>query len=193
MANNNKEIEIKVRVADVAPLIAFLKKEGTFLTEERQVDEYFSPVEKSFISERPVKEWLRVRSANGSYSLNYKKWHFDNEGRSNYCDEFETGVGDTKEVKKILSALNFKSVAIVDKTRRSWQYQEYEISMDEVVGLGSFIEIEYIGKDATVDPKKVTTEMIKFLKNVGCTNITQDIQGYPFLILFPEEAKSAIA
>ena len=52
-----------------------------------------------------------------------------------------------------------------------------------------FVEIEYIGKDEEVDPKKVTREMVDFLKNIGCGKIQINYVGYPFQLLFPEEVK----
>ena len=54
------------------------------------------------------------------------------------------------------------------------------------------IEIEYIGKDNKVDPKKITEEMIEFLKKIDCGKITRNYVGYPFLLLFPEEVKYEI-
>jgi predicted adenylyl cyclase CyaB len=190
MARDNKEIEIKVQVADAQPLLLFLKEKGTFVSEDRQVDEYFSPTKNSFLNERPVKEWLRLREVGGTFSITYKNWHHEKNGQSNYCDEFETKVSDGLQLGKILEALAFKSIAIVDKKRQLWRYKEYEIAIDHVAKLGEFIEIEYSGKDSAVDPQKTAEAMINFLKQVGCKNIVRDVQGYPFLILFPEEARS---
>ena len=90
MANKNIEIEIQVNVENSKPLIEFLEKDGVFQSEKRQIDEYFSPALKDFLTTRPVAEWLRLRDADGKYSINYKNWHFDKNGKSHYCDEFET-------------------------------------------------------------------------------------------------------
>ena len=92
-------------------------------------------------------------------------------------------------MKKILEVLNFKSIVKVDKLRKTWTYKNYEIATDSVKGLGDFVEIEYIGKDEKVDPKKITEEMINFLKSVGCGQIKRNYVGYPFQLLFPKEVK----
>lgn len=55
------EIEIKVRVSEVARLQAFLEKEATFIGKEYQKDEYFTPSHRNFVNSRPVAEWLRLR------------------------------------------------------------------------------------------------------------------------------------
>lgn len=192
MANGNVEIEIQLNIEKPKPLIDFLKANGDFLSEKHQVDEYFSPPHRDFLGVRPVAEWLRLRDANGKYSINYKNWHFDENGRSYYCDEFESKIESIDLVRKILTALNFKSIVVVDKLRKIWAYKEYEVAIDSVRGLGDFVEIEYIGKDEKVDPEKITEEMINFLKKVDCGKITRNFVGYPFLLLFPEEVKFEI-
>lgn len=192
MANNNIEIEIQVNIENPKPLMEFLKANGNFQAEKHQIDEYFSPAHRDFLATRPVAEWLRLRDANGKYSITYKNWHFDENGKSHYCDEFETEIKSIEQGRKILSALNFKSIVAVDKLRKIWTYKNYEIAIDSVKGLGDFIEIEYIGKDEEINPKKITEEMIDFLKKVGCGKITKNYVGYPFLLLFPKKVKYEI-
>jgi len=189
MANNNIEIEIQVNVENPKPLIEFLKANGNFQSEKHQLDEYFSPAHRDFLATRPVAEWLRLRDADGKYSINYKNWHFDENGKSHYCDEFETKIEGIEQARKILSVLNFKPIVAVDKLRKIWTFGDYEIAIDSVKNLGDFVEIEYIGKDEKADPKKITEEMINFLKKIGCGKIKRNYVGYPFLLLFPKEAK----
>lgn len=187
MAANDTEIEIKVKVENVESLISFLKNNGKFIKEERQVDEYFSPAHRNFLDIRPVKEWLRLREENGKFSLNYKNWHFDTEGKGSSCDEFETSFEKIEQVRKMFDTLNFHSLTKVDKTRKSWNYKNYEISVDSVANLGNFVEIEFNGM--ADDHKKITDEMVQFLKEMNVGKIQRNFQGYPFLLLFPEEAK----
>lgn len=187
---DNVEIEITVNIENNKPLMEFLEKNAEFKSEKHQIDEYFSPAHRNFIEIRPVKEWLRLRDADGEYSINYKNWHYDKNGKSYHCDEYETKVEDLNQIKKILDILNFKSLVKVDKIRKTWIYKDYEIDIDSVKKLGDFVEIEYIGKDENVDPKKITEEMIDFLKNLGCGKIKRDYIGYPFRLLFPDEVKS---
>ena len=181
------EIEIKVKIENNKALLGFLEENAAFQKEQHQVDEYFSPSDHSFIEVRPIKEWLRLRDSGGKYSINYKNWHYDDDGKSQFCDEYETEVEDAEQLKKILSALNFKSIVFVDKVRRTWINKDYEIALDSVKGLGEFVEIEYIGDDNVQDPKKITEEMVNFLKDIGCGRIERNYVGYPSQLLFPEE------
>lgn len=186
---DNIEIEIQVNIENSKPLIEFLEKNADFKSENRQIDEYFSPAHRNFTEVRPVKEWLRLRDSGGKHFINYKNWHYDGSGKSHYCDEYETKIEDLNQLKKILDVLNFKPIVKVDKLRKIWIYKDYEVAIDSVKGLTDFVEIEYIGKDEKVDPKKITEEMINFLKDIGCGKIKINYVGYPFQLLFPKEVK----
>lgn len=186
---NDVEIEIQVNIENSKPLVEFLKKSGEFKSEEHQIDEYFSPAHRNFIEVRPTKEWLRLRDSDGKYSINYKNWLYNEDGKSYHCDEYETKIEDLTQLKKILDVLDFKPLVKVDKIRKIWTYKDYEIAADSVKRLGDFVEIEYIGKDEKIDPKKVTEEMVNFLKSVGCGKIKRNYVGYPFQLLFPSEVK----
>ena len=134
-------------------------------------------------------EWLRLRNSDGTFYFNYKNWHLDEQGKSHYCDEYETKIDDTDQLKKILQALNFQSLTIVDKLRKTYLYQDYEIAIDKIEGLGDFVEIEYKGASQDVDPKMITNEMVKFLKDLGCGKIKRNYSGYPFILLYPDEVQ----
>lgn len=192
MANKNIEIEIQVKVQNSGPLLKFLQENGKFKKEVRQIDDYFSPVDDDFLSKRPVAKWLRLRNAGEHCFINYKNWHFTPEGKSHYCDEFETKIDDLDKAKKILEALNFKIITTVDKTRKIWEYRDYEIAIDSVANLGDFVEIEYIGREDNINPEEVTSAMIAFLKKIGVGKIIRNHVGYPFLLLFPDEVKYEI-
>lgn len=192
MANNNQEIEIQVNIEDSSPLLNFLKSKGTFKHEVHQIDRYFSPTINSFLATRPVSRWLRLRQTDKGCSFNYKNWYFDKDGASNYCDEFETKIEDIGAGEKILEALGFNNIVTVDKLRKIWTFDDYEIAIDSIKNLGDFVEIEYIGSDNEIDPKKVTDEMIKFLKEIGVGKITRNYVGYPFIMLFSDEVKYEI-
>jgi len=184
----NQEIEIKVKVSNPALLIQFLQQHATFEGESHQCDAYFSPAHRDFLAKQPIHEWFRLREDSKGCSLNYKCWHYTKEGKSYNCDEYETPVGDRGAVENILKALNFVSLVVVDKNRSTWRFETYEIALDQVEGLGDFVEVEYKGEDKT-DPKAITDAMVRFLREHGCVSIERNYQGYPFLLLFPDRAQ----
>ena len=183
------EIEIKVQVEKIKSLEDFLKENGKLIGTQHQMDEYFVPTHRNFISIRPAKEWLRLRDSSGKCSVNYKNWHYDKEGKTNDCDEYETKIDNISSLRKIFAALDIKPVTLVDKKRQIWLYKDYEIAIDHVKGLGNFVEVEFKGISTKANPKTITDKMVQFLKDKGCGKISRNYQGYPFLLLFPNEAK----
>jgi len=184
----NKEIEIQVNIEKREALEEFLKENAEFIGEKSQKDDYFSPPHRDFTEIRPIKEWLRVREAGDKAYLNYKNWHYNEAGKSYFCDEYETELKDAGQIRKILEVLDFNHLVTVDKRRRSWRYQDYEVVLDSVEGLGDFVEIEYKG-GSDVDPQQETEKMVRFLKERGCGKIKRNYVGYPFQLLFPKEVK----
>jgi len=177
------EIELQVKVEKVEPLRSLLEQSGEFKYETQQIDIYFTPAHRDFLAKNPIEEWLRLRDANGNCSLNYKKWHFDADGRGLYADEFETKIENLEAAKKSFAALDIKPVITVEKTRKVWMYEDHEICLDAVKGLGDFVEIEYYGKRDIADHKEITAEMIQFLKKLGCGRLEINHVGYPALLL----------
>ncbi|HBG82158.1 TPA: class IV adenylate cyclase [candidate division CPR2 bacterium] len=182
--SNDIEIEIKVRIKDKAPLLSFLSKNAKFRSTNHQIDEYYTPAHRNFLEANPVKEWLRLRDNDGIYSLDYKNWHFEPDDRSSYCDEYEAKIENMGQMRKILGVLDAKPIVIVDKMREIWDYNDYEIGIDSVVNLGDFVEIEYTGNHEKTDSKKITDEMMSFLKEIGCKDIKRDYVGYPHMLLY---------
>ena len=185
----NIEIEIQVKIENSKPLSEFLAKNAEFQGEKHQIDEYFSPAHRNFLEKRPIAEWLRLRNADGNFSINYKNWHLDKDKKSNYCDEYETKIESLDKVKKIFNVLDFNPIVTVDKIRKIYAYRDYEISMDLVKKLGDFVEIEYKGNDEKPDPGKITQEMINFLKKLELGKIEKNYVGYPFMLLFKDEVE----
>lgn len=184
----NVEIEIQVQVENSKPLRAFLETKAEATGASRQIDQYFTPVHRNFIAVKPVAEWLRVRDAEGRYSLNYKNWHYTENGKSTHCDEYETKVENLEQLQLILKALNLKPLVTVDKQRATYRYKEYEIALDHVEGLGDFVEVEYKGTN-NENPTEITDQMVTFLKDLGVGKMYRNYVGYPFQLLFPDNVR----
>jgi len=189
---SDKEIEIQVKIENSAKLLDFLNSSARFQYENHQIDTYYCPAHRDFLSVRPVDEWLRLRDSNGKYLITYKKWQHNTQGVSIYSDEYETPVENLDQLQKIFEVLDFKPITVVDKIRKAWRYNDYEIAIDKVKNLGDFVEIEYKGGDTSLTPEQITDQMIGFLKNLNVGRIERNHVGYPFMLLFKEEVKQVI-
>jgi predicted adenylyl cyclase CyaB len=101
--------------------------------------------------------------------------------KTDYCEEFETKIDNVQSLMKIFESLNFRELVTVEKTRNGWIFEDVEIVIDNVKGLGFFIELE-----ATThfgDPKKGKEYMLSVLKKLNADVGEEDIRGYPFRLL----------
>jgi len=107
-----------------------------------QEDHYFSPPHKNFFGTKKYYFRLRKKS-DGSAVLAYHVVVSNLQTK-----ELETMVDNFVVMKTILNKLNFKLDCVVKKKRRSFINNEknIELVLDNVVGLGDFLEIEYVGK-----------------------------------------------
>lgn len=181
------EIEIQVQIEHSEEFMKFLESKAKFVGEFHQIDTYYTPSHRNFTEMRPVEEWLRLRDSSGKFSINYKKWHFDTDGKGLFCDEYETPVESIEQVAKIFEALQMIQVTKVDKIRKIWMYEDYEVAIDSVEDLGDFVEIEYKGDSGEEKAQQIKKEMISFLKSYNVGYITRNYVGYPFQLLFPGE------
>lgn len=142
-----KEIELKAQYDNSKrpELERYLTEEG-FREVRRftQQDEYFNHPERDF---RITDEALRIRreqhAGKAAYcSLTYKGPNTSHIGQSRR--ELETRVKDEQKMRQILQALGFHSVAEVKKRRKEYKKEDLTVCLDELDGLGSYVEIEVV-------------------------------------------------
>ena len=80
-------------------------------------------------------------------------------------DEYEFAVDDGNVARQMLTALGWQEVVTVDKVRLESKTENYTICIDEVAGLGLFIELEVLTEDSA-DVKNIQQQMRNFLKNL---------------------------
>ncbi|NTV90958.1 MAG: class IV adenylate cyclase [Clostridiales bacterium] len=132
-----------------------------------ETDTYFSAPDRDF---RETDEALRIRSAmNLSDSkvdayVTYKGKKLD--GISKTRKEYETGIDDPDTMRKLLEVLGYKAVHTVRKKRWYFTKGDYTACIDEVEGLGCFLELEKI-VDAEDDRNEVVENLMTLLGELG--------------------------
>lgn len=165
MSKQQIEIEKRYEVKDKANLLKWLEKKATKLYEHHHIENYYTPVHRDFLEPKIPIEWLRIRNADGKYSITYKYWHTDGKSEGTHCDEYETDLEDGEQLKSIFKALDFKVLAEVDKHRIAFSSDIFEITVDEVKNLGVFCEIEVKSDDISVD--EAHSKLDEFAKELG--------------------------
>ena len=80
-------------------------------------------------------------------------------------DEYEFVVDDGNAARQMLTALGWQEIVTVDKVRLESKTKDYTICIDEVAGLGLFIELEVLTEDSA-DVKNIQQQMRNFLKSL---------------------------
>jgi adenylate cyclase class 2 len=179
------EIEVKAKVQNERELLSKLHEIGCKLSDPiEQDDTIYMPIEIT----DPMKGYsglnvLRIRIQGDRTIFTLK------QNRSNELDclERETDVSDATAMTDIIDLLGFKKFTHVQKKRRKAKYKEYEICVDEVAGLGMYIEVEKMYEDA--DGEKTQNELFDFLLILGINKEDRVMHGYDTLIWIKEHTR----
>ena len=90
--------------------------------------------------------------------------------------EYEFTVDDGNIARQMLVALGWREVVTVDKVRLESKTEDYTICIDDVAGLGLFIELEVLAED-DVDVDTLQKQMRSFLKSL---NIDGELWNIPY-------------
>jgi len=142
------EIEVKFRV-DFEDARRRIEKLGAeFVREETQEDVYFDV---------PLPNLLRVRKVEnlGKAFLTYKL--IEDPGRNEEFDEIEVEVSDFDDTVEILRRLGFEEDVVVRKRRLVYRLGRVTFELNDVEGLGGFLDLEVMGDDVK-EAKKLIWE-----------------------------------
>ncbi|GBE17976.1 CYTH domain protein [archaeon BMS3Abin16] len=135
------EIEVKARIDSIPAVEArILELGGEFRKEVIEVDVYYNHPNRDFAE---TDEAIRLRRVEDMVFLTYKGPKIDRHTKTR--EEFNLKVDSWDNSTSILRALGFTEVMPVKKRRRYLRLEEFEIMLDYLEGLGSFIEVEMKG------------------------------------------------
>lgn len=180
-----QEVEVKYFLCNKEQVLENLNQMGLKHNVENEIqnDSYYIPAHRNFFETEIVSEWLRIRETEINCTLNFKQWLPIGSKEQDYCNEYETVVGDLFALKKIFELLDFKEIVRVCKVRNSWIYDDVEICIDEVENLGTFIELEILHKVEEEQISFIQEKFCKILKSIAAEVGKRDRRGYPYMIL----------
>ncbi|HWQ20602.1 MAG TPA: class IV adenylate cyclase, partial [Methanotrichaceae archaeon] len=109
---------------------------------EHHCDAYFNSPRRDF---KESDEALRIRVKDQGARLTYKGPKLDLQTKSRL--ELTVEIDDPVTMENILTALGFVKSGTVKKVRTKYALGQAVLALDEVEGLGSFIEVEILGSD----------------------------------------------
>ncbi|MCU0820946.1 MAG: class IV adenylate cyclase [Spirochaetes bacterium] len=132
------EVEIKAYCDDLNSMASkIISAGGTKIEEREERDTYFSHPARNF---KDTDEALRIRIAGRNMILTYKGPKIGS--RSKTRAEVEVNIDSAESMRLILEKLDFVPVEEVIKNREIYHFEDIEICLDRVHGVGSFVELE---------------------------------------------------
>lgn len=171
-----REIEVKLKVQDLESVAKKLKERGCIISAPIRQHDFIYSYDGSTTEWEQAREGhivLRIRRENSGASFTLK------QQCSNESDnlEYETKIEDAEAMHQALLALRYTPQVEVKKVRRKGKLGEYEICLDDVEGLGNFVELEKLTSD-DVNPDEVRKELFQVLESLGFSRGDEETRGY---------------
>jgi adenylate cyclase class 2 len=172
-----REIEIKARVRDEQATLRKIAELGIELGKTKKHHDvvFCRPGQKDY---EPDSVWLRIRTENDQTVI----WTLKKDtGRRLDSIEHEVEVSDGEELETMLRLMGLELYSDLTKTRRKAKYGDIEICLDEVEGLGTFIEAEKITPN-DAEPEPVRRVLWDLLARLGIKPEDESSEGYDVML-----------
>jgi adenylate cyclase class 2 len=167
------EVEQKHRVEDESRLVERLAERGVELRAAvEQVDRYFAHPCRDFAK---TDEALRIRTVGDKSFVTFKGPKLDTTTKTRREIELPLDASDAggTQFTELLESLGFKPVATVRKRRRKFDVESngrhVEGALDDVDGVGEFVELELLADDAGMEEAKRTVSKLADELKLGPT------------------------
>ena len=172
-----REIEVKYRVDDLEGLLAALKSRGIGVSDPfHQDDQAYAPAGWRFGDSKLGVAFLRLRTAGGRHILTLKQPAQNEQA----CLEHETVVGDRQAMHQAVLLMGYRPTVRIVKTRRTAVTSGCSLCVDELEGVGCFIEAEQMAPD-DADAEEIQAELAAFIESLGVP-VTRTTQTYDSLV-----------
>lgn len=180
-----REIEVLVELFDDVTMAKTRLAPYEYKGAKQVIDTYYvDPRRKNLKlnAAHKLTECCRIREKDGRFYTAYKLDHYKG-GQWQYSDEYETEIKDLHAMEMIFDCLGLEVLVIVDNTKHTYLTQDYEVVIEEVNGLGNFLEVEALNDDDCFSVDEVKAKIYKFIDDLGF-NVGDELNaGKPELLL----------
>ncbi len=168
-----REVEVKAEVEeDLGERIE--KAGGKRLREVFQEDVYFRHPCRDF-AERD--EALRLRREGESYTLTFKGRRVGAGAKMR--EEIEVSLQDPEGAVSLLERLGFEKAFVIRKRRREFLVEGVLVSLDDVEGLGRFVEMEVLMKgDSPEEAERLKDRLLRVSEMLGIDKSRLTTESY---------------
>lgn len=171
-----REIEVKAKLKNKGEF--FLKAKELGITFGPTIEQDDSTYESFRRKDDPSWTIFRIRKQKNKTMLTMK---YKASTRSRDHHERESSIDNPREVADMLERLGYTFGVRTKKTRQVAKYKHYEICIDEIDGLGCFVEIEELAED-DADVDKVQNNLWTILQQLGVSKDDRVHKGYDDLM-----------
>jgi len=172
-----REIEVKYRVDDLEGLLATLKSRGIDVSDPlHQDDQAYAPAEWQFGDSKLGVSFLRLRTVAGRHYFTLKQPAQNDQA----CLEYETEVTDREAMHHAALNMGYRPTVRIIKTRRTASINGCSLCIDELEGVGGFIEAERMAPD-DADAQVVQAELAALIESLGAVT-TRTTETYDSLV-----------
>jgi adenylate cyclase class 2 len=176
------EIEVKARVRESDKLLAQLAALGCELSAATVQDdtvyvERLGDLETYLANGR----FVRIRVQDGDTVILTVKKPVRAGGDVLTKHEHEVTTDSREATADVLQLMGYSPAVRTIKRRRTGHVGDIEVCLDEVEGLGSFIELEKMVEEEMAT--RIETELAQFLDSLGITEDDRVTRGYDILML----------
>jgi len=171
------EVESKVYVRNPSLVRKLARKLGKYTGTEIKIDDYYT---QERLDGFP-KDKIRIRKINRHHIVNFKRKLSYDQG-VHAKEEIEHEVIDIKKFMKLIKNLGFRKWMKKEKKCEIYQIKKnFHIELNNVKGLGWFVEIEYLIKNPS-SIKKARVEVVRVMSALGFKKKDAIKKGYTKLI-----------
>jgi len=158
------EVELKFPVPDLAVFSKKLIELSVPISPvQEEIDLYLAHPSRDFVQ---TDEALRLRRRGDANYITYKGPKIDATTKTRREIELPLGPGPEALAswRALLEAVGFRPAGEVRKSRRKaeipWQGRQVEASLDEVEGVGTFVEFELVVEESEVEAAKACIQSL---------------------------------
>ncbi|MCI8411117.1 MAG: class IV adenylate cyclase [Clostridia bacterium] len=179
------EVEILVEIFEDIESVKVKLDKFDFKAEKNIIDTYYyDPLREDLKPDKDEKLYasFRIREKENITQITYKNDIYK-DGIWQYSDELETQVNNPEIIKNIINCLGLKTLAKLSSHKMFYKYNDYEIVLEEVENLGTFLEVELQNSDKYSDYKDEKNKMQKFIDDLGLNVSSELNSGKPELYI----------
>lgn len=171
-----REIEVKARLQDREGFLKAAAEKGIVFGEPFLQDDV--TYETDVPMDKPEWNIFRIRKQGDKAILTMK---YKASSRSHDTHERETVVEDPGQVADMLGRVGYSFGVRIRKSRQTAKYKDLELCLDEVDGLGSYVEVEKLAEE-DADAGAIQHQLWQLLLDLGVDPDDRVHKGYHTLM-----------